>query len=210
MYNNSFKILKCDNISKNYGGVFAVKSTDIYLSKGEIVGLIGSNGAGKTTLFNILTGYEKQTQGEILINNKKVNFSSPVENVSYGIIRTFQNVRIFSNLSVYDNLLCAKISNSKFKNLIKLKSHFDEINQLLLLANLESFTQEIAENLPFGIMKMVEILRCVLSGCSVLFLDEPGAGMSKKEKEILSELILKLKEKYNLTLMIIEHDIDFI
>lgn len=198
-------MISCRNITKIYGGVKAVDNVSIYADEQETVGIIGSNGAGKTTLFNILTGYDTATDGDIFINKSgkeyKINALKPHERIKKGIGRTFQNVRLFPDMTVYENILAGKLGTN-YK-----KSDIENILQEIELTNERDI---LAKSLPYGKRKIAELARCLASGANILLLDEPAAGLNEQEAYMLTDIIIRLKRKYKLTIILIEHNMSFI
>lgn len=219
-------ILNVKELSKNFGGVQAVSNVDIEVKKGELIGLIGPNGAGKTTIFNLLTGVYTPTSGQIELKNEKtgdtinINGLKPYITSSYGISRTFQNIRLFKDLTVMDNMRIAmhrKVKYGIFSAVIRTKAFreneelfYDNAMNILKFVGLDKKVFELADNLPYGEQRKLEIARAVATGASVIFLDEPAAGMNPSETKELAKLILKLKKEYDLTIILIEHDMKFV
>lgn len=216
-------LLKLDKVSIAFGGLKALTDISISVEKGQIVGIIGPNGAGKTTLFNLLTGMYMPTSGEILLEKNgaiKLNGLKPYKITSYGISRTFQNIRLFGNMTVLDNVKMGFHSRTKcgfFSSVIRLPSYYNEekkINEeaveLLKLLGLESKKDEFAKNLPYGEQKRLEIARALASKPSILLLDEPAAGMNPNETKELTNFIAWIRDKFDLTIILIEHDMKLV
>ncbi len=219
-------ILNVKDLTKNFGGLQAVSHVDIEVEKGELIGLIGPNGAGKTTIFNLLTGVYTPTSGKIELKNQetgdliKINGLKPYITSSFGISRTFQNIRLFKELSVLDNLRIAmhkRCKYSLFSAIFRTKSYreneelfYENAINILKFVGLDEKKDELADNLPYGEQRKLEIARAVATGASVVFLDEPAAGMNPSETEELSRLIRDLRDKYELTIILIEHDMKFV
>lgn len=219
-------ILNVKDLTKNFGGLQAVSHVDIEVEKGELIGLIGPNGAGKTTIFNLLTGVYTPTSGKIELKNQetgdliKINGLKPYITSSFGISRTFQNIRLFKELTVLDNLRIAmhkRCKYSLFASIFRTKSYreneelfYENAMNILKFVGLEEKKDELADNLPYGEQRKLEIARAVATGASVVFLDEPAAGMNPSETEELSRLIKDLRDKYELTIILIEHDMKFV
>lgn len=199
-----------------FGGLKAVDNLDMSLEKGELVGLIGPNGAGKTTLFNLITGVYNPTAGEIIFQNKRLNGKKPYQITSYGIGRTFQNIRLFQNLTVLDNVKTACHLHSKegmFSSVVRSKRFGEEENELagrsmnlLKIFGLDLLKEEKASNLPYGQQRRLEIARAMATEPKLLLLDEPTAGMNPHETESLTNLIKDVKKNFDLTILLIEHD----
>ena len=200
----------------HFGGLKAVDKLDLFLEKGELVGLIGPNGAGKTTLFNLITGVYNPTLGEIIFQNKKLNGKKPYQITSYGVGRTFQNIRLFSNLTVLDNVKTACHLHSKegmWSSVTRSKRFFEEEEgltkrsmDLLKTFGLDFLKDEKAMNLPYGQQRRLEIARALATEPKLLLLDEPTAGMNPQESQVLMELIKQIRKDFDLTILLIEHD----
>ena len=188
-------------LCKYFGGICAVSDVDMDIQDGEIIGLIGPNGAGKTTIFNLLTGIFSPTSGTIELNSKRIERLSNYKIARLGISRTFQNIRLFGALSVYENLCVSAEVNHTSR---------EKINEILSLIGLGDKKDVIVKNLPYGEQKYAEIGRALATGASILFLDEPAAGLNPFETDALSKLILQIREKYNLTIVLIEHDMSLV
>ena len=218
-------ILKVDNIIMQFGGVMAINKLDIDVDEHEIVALIGPNGAGKTTAFNIITGVYKPTSGKIfyiMADGKQVNITGkkPSDIANLGIARTFQNIRLFKELSVYENVLIAKhlhLKSNFLSAMLHLPSYNKEqaqaeasVEQLLKFVNLWDVRYEKASSLPYGQQRRLEIIRALATEPRLLLLDEPAAGMNPKETYELTALIRQIKNKYNLSIFLIEHHMDLV
>jgi branched-chain amino acid transport system ATP-binding protein len=213
-------LLKVDNVGIRFGGLKAVSEVNVELFPGELVGLIGPNGAGKTTLFNLLTGVYVPTEGSIFLNDEKLRNLSPYKITRKGISRTFQNIRLFSELSVIDNVKVAYHSLAKhtiFSSILRLPTHFsgekemdEKAVEFLKIFNLEKFKDEKAKNLPYGQQRRLEIARALAANPKLLLLDEPAAGMNPHETKELMKLIGFIREKFNLTVLLIEHDMPLV
>ena len=213
-------VLKAENLGIAFGGLKAVDNFNIELGESELVGLIGPNGAGKTTIFNLLTGVYKPTYGKLTLNNKKMNGKKTYQFVNEGIARTFQNIRLFSSLSVLDNVKVSfnyRVKYSLFDSILrtpKFKREEEEINrksiELLKVFSLDVKKDELSSNLPYGEQRKLEIVRALAAKPSLLLLDEPAAGMNPQETAELMDLINWIKEKYNLSILLIEHDMKLV
>jgi branched-chain amino acid transport system ATP-binding protein len=209
-------LLEIKNCSMHFGGLKAVEGLNMSLEKGELVGLIGPNGAGKTTLFNLITGVYNPTAGEIIFQNRRLNGKKPYQITSYGIGRTFQNIRLFQNLTVLDNVKTACHLHSKegmFSSVVRSRKFEEEENELtgrsmnlLSIFGLEPLKEEKANNLPYGQQRRLEIARALAIEPKLLLLDEPTAGMNPHETESLTNLIKGVKNDFGLTILLIEHD----
>ncbi|WP_437177566.1 ABC transporter ATP-binding protein [Heyndrickxia camelliae] len=214
------QLLKVENVGIQFGGLKAVSNTNVEISKGELVGLIGPNGAGKTTFFNLLTGVYVPTEGNIFLDGKRLNGLPPYKITRKGISRTFQNIRLFNELSVLDNVKVAYHSNSKhgiISSIFRLPSHFNgerEMEEMaidfLKIFNLDGYLYEKAKNLPYGQQRRLEIARALATQPKLLLLDEPAAGMNPNETEELMNLISFIRERFHLTVLLIEHDMQLV
>jgi ABC-type branched-subunit amino acid transport system ATPase component len=213
-------VLETKKLTKLFGGVQAAKDFDITLKQGELVGLIGPNGAGKTTVFNLLTGLAEPTSGHIWFNGERIDGKAPYEITSMGIARTFQNIRLFNNLTVLENVKTAfhsKHTYSMFDAITRLGSYrrteeavIDKSMRLLALFGLDGKAYEIANSLPYGMQRRLEIARALATGPKLLLLDEPAAGMNPQETKDLLELIYWLRDRFGLTILLIEHDMSLV
>lgn len=213
-------ILELKKISKSFGGVKAINETSFGVRAGEIFALIGPNGAGKTTLFNIITGNYKPSSGEVYFMDKRIDKLKPYKIVHYGIARTFQNIRLFSSMSVLENVLIGFNHQMKYSVLeaflhlgrfAKVESEFKDRTHLLLKElGLENFANHKATSLSYGQQRKVEIARALATNPKLLLLDEPAAGMNSSESKDLAELIFKLRENYKIGVLLIEHDMKFV
>ncbi|MBL7684540.1 MAG: ABC transporter ATP-binding protein [Deltaproteobacteria bacterium] len=213
-------LLQIKNCSLSFGGVKALQHFSAELNAGEILGIIGPNGAGKTTLFNILTGVYPPDTGEILFKNEAIQAKTPHQINHFGIARTFQNIRLFSELTVEDNVKIAfhqHLHSSLFQSAFQSASFLKEENEitrktqiLLSLFHLESRSEEQAKNLPYGDQRKLEIVRALATQPQLLLLDEPAAGMNRTEKKELVELILRIQKDFHLAILLIEHDMSVV
>lgn len=213
-------LLNTKDVGISFGGLQAVSHFDISLEERELVGLIGPNGAGKTTIFNLLTGVYQPTEGEIFFDEQKINGKKPEEIVNLGMARTFQNIRLFKNLSVIDNIKIAfqkKMSYSALAAVFRLPSYWKEeklINEeamkLLSLFHMEEDAHKMAKNLPYGKQRKLEICRALATNPKLLLLDEPAAGMNPQETKELMETIAFVRENFNLAILLIEHDMNLV
>ncbi|MBC7959697.1 MAG: ABC transporter ATP-binding protein [Vallitaleaceae bacterium] len=235
-------ILKVENVSMQFGGVIAVNNLSIDVNKGELVALIGPNGAGKTTAFNCITGVYEPTNGSVsfcgstMISNrpqgkmkklyagenkglyKKIISNTPDKITKLGIARTFQNIRLFKSLSVYENVLVAKHMRTKqnvFSATFRLNHREEKRVREESLALLEEqgllpMKDELATSLPYGLQRRLEISRALATNPQLLLLDEPAAGMNPQETQELAEFIVHIKNKYKITILMIEHHMDLV
>ncbi|MGO5066151.1 ABC transporter ATP-binding protein [Clostridium sporogenes] len=201
-------ILEVKDLNINFGGITAIDNLNFSVKKGEILGVIGPNGAGKTTLYNAITGIYKPSKGDIFLNNKKITGMKPYKISRLGIARTFQNIRLFNSLTVLENILVGRVS--KLKKLVKLNSYMEETLDIFKVVGLEKVINNMASDLPYGQQRKVEIARALAISPKVLLLDEPAAGMNNYEKRDLKNLINILREDFNITVLIIEHDMGVI
>ncbi len=238
----SERILKIENVTMQFGGVIAVNNLSLEVGQGEIVALIGPNGAGKTTAFNCITGVYEPTNGRVefcgrvMVENhpqgrmkklyagenrgvyKKVIAKTPDKITELGIARTFQNIRLFSRMTVFDNVLIAKHMRAKqnvFSATFRLnykeeRRMREETARLLEEQNLLQYKDEIASSLPYGLQRRLEIARALATEPKLLLLDEPAAGMNPQETQELTDFIVEIKEKYGLSVFMIEHHMDLV
>ena len=192
------EVLRTENLVKRFGGFTAVAGVSITFYEGERVGLIGPNGAGKTTFINLISGQLKPDQGKIFFNGTDVTKEHPYKKVMIGLNRTFQIPSIFKSLTVYQNVLLAA----------KKAGQPGSVDKLLTTLGLEKFANVKAANLPYGVMKMVELAMTMASNPSLLLLDEPTAGLTTQEKKQIIQLLQTLPERY--TIVMVEHDIDLV
>ena len=235
-------ILSMHHITMQFGGVVAVNDLSLKVDEGEIVALIGPNGAGKTTAFNCVTGIYEPTNGKIVFNDETILASSPrgrmkklylgeyapfnikpVANTpdmitAKGIARTFQNIRLFHNLTVFDNVLIAKHMRAKqnvFSATLRLNYKEEErmrreALELLNMQGLLQYKDDIAKSLPYGLQRRLEIARALATSPKLLLLDEPAAGMNPQETEELTDFIKQIRDDYKLTIFMIEHHMDLV
>jgi branched-chain amino acid transport system ATP-binding protein len=204
------------DVTMRFGGLKALSSFSLSLRPGELVGLIGPNGAGKTTAFNAITGVYVPTEGEVRVGGERVNGRRPHEICGLGVARTFQNIRLFKELSALDNvrIAChAGASSSFFDALFLTGRHRSEearivarAEEFLEVMGLSARRDEIARNLPYGEQRRLEIARALATGPKVLCLDEPAAGMNAGEKTELMQLIRGIRDRFGLAILVIEHD----
>ncbi|MDE9540589.1 high-affinity branched-chain amino acid ABC transporter ATP-binding protein LivG [Xenorhabdus bovienii] len=217
---NATPLLQVSGLTMRFGGLLAVDNVELALNQGEIVSLIGPNGAGKTTIFNCLTGFYRPTSGMIKLREKHLEGLSGQEIARLGVIRTFQHVRLFREMTVIENLLVAQhrfLKNSIFAGLLKTpafrRAEAEALNSaaiwlervgLLPLANRQ------AGNLAYGQQRRLEIARCMVTRPEILMLDEPAAGLNPKETEALDALIVELRTQYQVAILLIEHDMKLV
>jgi branched-chain amino acid transport system ATP-binding protein len=213
-------LLQIEQLGIKFGGLKAVQNVDMFINQGELVGLIGPNGAGKTTTFNMFTGVYTPTEGTILFDGQKINGLDPYKVTRKGISRTFQNIRLFKDQTVLDNVKVANHSLAKHslaESLLRLPAHFKgeakmekESLALLDIFSLAKYKDELAKNLPYGMQRRLEIARALAAQPKLLLLDEPAAGMNPQETKELMELIAFVRKEFNLTILLIEHDMHLV
>lgn len=214
------ELLKVDNVSMIFGGLRAVSNLSMYINKGELIGLIGPNGAGKTTAFNMITGVYTPSEGDIYFNGVKSSGKKSYQVTQLGMARTFQNIRLFSELSVIDNVKIAynmHVTYNLVDAIIRDKKYLNEedfITQkamdLLKIFHLEGEANEVAKNLPYGKQRRLEIARALATEPKLLLLDEPAAGMNPQETHELMEMIRWIRDKFDLSILLIEHDMGLV
>ncbi|MEL7622980.1 MAG: ABC transporter ATP-binding protein [Clostridiales bacterium] len=218
--------LEIKNLSKSFGGIVAVEDLTFNIKSGEVMGIIGPNGAGKTTVFNLITGVYQPTKGQIIYKGKDITGHQPDEIVKLGIARTFQNVRLFKNLSAMENVVTALDLKNPMYNLAstfflnwpfipgKVKRCEKELREKALhfldLVGIADHAQKQANALPYGLQRKLEIARALALEPELLLLDEPAAGMNPEESMELSRLIKEIQQKLNLTVFLIEHHMDLV
>ncbi|PYS48858.1 MAG: high-affinity branched-chain amino acid ABC transporter ATP-binding protein LivG [Acidobacteria bacterium] len=209
-------VLRTDKCTIRFGGLIAVNSLDMAVREGEIYGLIGPNGAGKTTVFNLLTGVYEPTEGEIYFQGKRIDSLRPHQIARRGVSRTFQNIRLFPGMTVLENVLtaCHIHSRQSLADAVFRTPRFerDEREQrefcleLLKIFGLERFQNEGGTSLPYGNQRRLEIVRALATRPKLLLLDEPAAGMNPAEQEDLIELIRLVRDRFGLTILLVEHN----
>ena len=235
-------VLRVENVTMQFGGVVAVDDLSMEVNEGEIVALIGPNGAGKTTAFNVITGVYAPTNGQVLFDGKKVvenhprgkmrrqykgkhlgDYKSVLEPTPdkltrMGMARTFQNIRLWKSMTVFDNVLIAKHlrrSSNMFTAMFRLNAREEarqraEVLELLRVVGLEDVKDELATTLPYGKQRRLEIARALATDPKLLLLDEPAAGMNPQETLELAEFIREIREKFRKTILLIEHHMDLV
>ena len=212
--------LETKKLGISFGGLKAVSDFNITIDKGELVGLIGPNGAGKTTVFNLLTGVYKPTEGTVLLDGVPLNGKKTHQFVAAGIARTFQNIRLFKDMTVIENvksaftkdigygMLDAALRTPKFWRLEREAT--DKAMDLLDICGLADKADKLASSLPYGQQRKLEIARALGTDMKVLLLDEPAAGMNPQETQELGEYIVEIKKNHDLTILMIEHHMDLV
>ena len=213
-------LLKLENVTIRFGGLTAVSEVDLQIGTGELVGLIGPNGAGKTTLFNLITGVYQPTNGKISFAGLSTKNSKPHQLARCGIARTFQNIRLFASLSVLDNVRAAAqlhrahgVRNALWRGREFRESEAGiakQVMELLEIFQLGKFRDEPAKSLSYGDQRRLEIVRALAAKPKLLLLDEPAAGMNPTEKTELTRLIRFIKEKFQISILLVEHDMPLV
>ena len=213
-------MIKLQNVTKKFGGVTAIKDVNLHVSLGDTFGLIGPNGAGKTTIFNIITGNYKPTSGKVYFKHEDITDYKPNKIVELGIARTFQNIRLFSSMSVIENVMIGfhnHINYTFFEAIFRLprffrdeRNFFNEAREILAILGLSEFEGYKATSLSYGNQRKVEIARALATSPEVLLLDEPAAGMNPAESDELANILEKIKKEFDLTILLIEHDMKFV
>lgn len=214
----SSPVLEAKSLTRRFGGLVAVNAVCFSVNPGEIFGLIGPNGAGKTTLFNLVTGMIPPSSGQMLYNGTEISKLRPHQIAAKGIARTFQNIRLFSNLSVLENVMIARhlqTSSGLLQGVIGAAAQEEQATrqaalELLELVGLSDRAEEKSRNLPYGEQRRLEIARALALQPQVLLLDEPAAGMNLNEKHQLSEFIRQIRDRFNLTILLIEHHVPLV
>lgn len=209
-------ILKADKVTKRFGGLVAVNSFSFELKEGAIDSIIGPNGAGKTTLFNCITGFYKSDEGEIIFNGHHIQNLTPDRVTNFGIARTYQNIRLFANMTAIENILVGQHPHLKtlwfealFRNRRFIKEEqeaLEEARRLLGYVGLTGLGDQLARNLPYGAQRRLEIARALASQPKVLLLDEPTAGMNPNESAEMMHFIRNLRDETGISILLIEHD----
>jgi len=213
-------ILEVKNISKNFGGLKAVSELSFNVNKGDILSIIGPNGAGKTTVFNLITGYYNADSGKIFFNNKDITQLPTHSIAKLGIGRTFQNLRLFKNLTVYDNVVTAAYSKNYYglfsaifstPKKKKVSSQVDKKTfEILDFFNLSKKSSNLAGALPYGEQRRLELARAIATDPELVLIDEPAAGMNPSEVQEFVNLLKAAKERYSLTFVLIEHQMELV
>jgi len=213
-------LLDCQALTMRFGGLTAVDGFSLQVHPGELLGLIGPNGAGKTTVFNMITGVYEPTSGSIRLRESSIIGKRPHRITASGIARTFQNIRLFNDLTVLDNvrlachftvrygLLDSLFRTGRFQRTeVEIVEKSRKLLELLDLADCEN---QLARSLPYGEQRRLEIARALATGPKLLLLDEPAAGMNPQEKEQLAELVARIRSEFNVAILLIEHDMPFV
>ncbi|RAM60520.1 MULTISPECIES: ABC transporter ATP-binding protein [unclassified Mesotoga] len=213
-------LLKLEQVTKRFGGLTAVSDFNLDLQEGELVGLIGPNGAGKTTVFNLITNTYYVSEGRILLDGKDITGMKTDRIAAAGIARTFQNIRLFGELTVLENVLTAchlRLKSSVISAVFGLPGYRSEEVQmrgkaraLLKTLGLDKYERDLAGSLPYGLQRKLEIARALATQPRVLLLDEPAAGMNPEETLALAALILRIRKDFQQTILLIEHDMSLV
>lgn len=213
-------LLEVKNLGISFGGLRAVDEFHINIEKGELYGLIGPNGAGKTTVFNLLTGVYQPTDGSIFLDGESMVGKNATQINNAGIARTFQNIRLFKNLTVLDNVKVALHNQIKYgamEGILRLKRYFsseakmnEKAMELLGVFDLDKEANYLASNLPYGKQRKLEIARALATNPKLLLLDEPAAGMNPNETVELMDTIHLIRDKFDITILLIEHDMKLV
>lgn len=213
-------VLEAKNISISFGGLKAVDNFSVTIEKGQLYGLIGPNGAGKTTIFNLLTGVYKPNEGRILLDGADITGKSPVNINKSGVARTFQNIRLFRNMSVIDNVkvgLHNQLRYSTASAVLRLPAFYrtekalnTKAMELLKVFDLHNEASYLASNLPYGKQRKLEIARALATNPKLLLLDEPAAGMNPNETAELMNTIRFVRDNFDMTILLIEHDMKLV
>ena len=213
-------LLEVRNLGISFGGLRAVDDLNMNIEKGALVGLIGPNGAGKTTAFNLLTGVYLPSDGSILLDGVQLVGKHPTEICQAGVARTFQNIRLFSKMTVLDNVKVALHNHVKYgllesflhigKFAKKEKEMDEKALEILKVFDLDGYADALASNLPYGKQRKLEIARALATEPKLLLLDEPAAGMNPNETKELMDTIQLIRDKFNVTILLIEHDMKLV
>ncbi len=213
-------LLEMKNVVKQFGGLTAVSNMSFHVDKGEIFGVIGPNGAGKTTIFNLITGVYQVTEGDVIFNGQSIEGKKPYQIINLGIARTFQNIRLFTGMTVLENILVGVHDRMKSGLLASIihtasqqkeeKEAREEAMKLLAFVGLDKDADRLATELPYGKQRKLEIARAMATKPKLILLDEPAAGMNDSETAALTELIRNIREKFGITIVLIEHDMQLV
>ncbi len=213
-------LLELRNVVKKFGGITALSDISFGVEKGDIFGIIGPNGAGKTTIFNMITGVYPVTSGDVLFDGQSLLGKKTHEIIDGGIARTFQNIRLFANMTVLENILVgrhARLYTGLLGSVLHTKSMREEeadsvreAHELLQYVGLDDVADHIATELPYGKQRKLEIARAMASHPQLILLDEPAAGMNDQETAALTELIRGIREQFGITVILIEHDMNLV
>ena len=213
-------LLEMKDVVKQFGGLTAVSNMSFHVDEGEIYGVIGPNGAGKTTIFNLITGVYQVTEGDVIFNGQSIEGKKPYQIINLGIARTFQNIRLFTGMTVLENILVGVHDRMKSGLLASIihtasqqkeeKEACEEAMKLLAFVGLDKDADRLATELPYGKQRKLEIARAMATKPKLILLDEPAAGMNDSETAALTELIRNIREKFDITIVLIEHDMQLV
>ncbi len=213
-------MLETRSLGISFGGLKAAQDINLKIKKNQLYGLIGPNGAGKTTVFNLLTGVYRPTTGTFLLDGEELVGKTPAEINKKGIARTFQNIRLFSNMSVIDNVLVGMGNSTNcniMQSIFRLPKHFSTEKQmrsaareLLRVFGLDEERRTVASNLPYGSQRRLEMARALATNPKLLLLDEPAAGMNPQETAELTATIRRIRDEFDMTVLLIEHDMSLV
>ena len=213
-------LLEMKDVVKQFGGLTAVSNMSFHVDEGEIYGVIGPNGAGKTTIFNLITGVYQVTEGDVIFNGQSIEGKKPYQIINLGIARTFQNIRLFTGMTVLENILVGVHDRMKSGLLASIihtasqqkeeKEAREEAMKLLAFVGLDKDADRLATELPYGKQRKLEISRAMATKPKLILLDEPAAGMNDSETAALTELIRNIREKFGITIVLIEHDMQLV
>ena len=215
-------VLKTENLGISFGGLKAVQDLNIEIKEGQLYGLVGPNGAGKTTVFNMITGVYKPTTGKFYLDSEDLTGKSQESINHKGIARTFQNIRLFNNMTVIRNVLVGLHNQPEFKcgvftSVFRLPRHFkvekamrERAKEILRIVGLEEERNNLSCNLPYGKQRKLEIARALATNPRLLCLDEPAAGMNPNETAELMDIVRHIRDEYKVTILLIEHDMKFV
>ena len=215
-------VLKAENLGISFGGLKAVQDLNLQIKKGQLYGLVGPNGAGKTTVFNMITGVYKPTTGKFWLVGEELTGKNQETINHKGIARTFQNIRLFNNMSVIRNVLVGLHNQPEFKcgvfaSILRLPSYFktekamrDRAKEILRIVGLEEERNNLSCNLPYGKQRKLEIARALATNPKLLCHDEPAAGMNPPETDDLMKILRRIRDEYDVTILLIEHDMKFV
>lgn len=213
-------LLEVNKMSVNFGGIKPVSELDLHIEQGELIGLIGPNGAGKTTVFNLLTGVYTPTEGSITFDGERIDRLKTHQIVKKGITRTFQNIRLFKQMTVIDNVKVAfnnRLSYNTVEGILKLPRYKkqeewlqEEAMKLLRIFELDGYVNELSMNLPYGKQRKLEIARALAGKPKLLLLDEPAAGMNPNETNELMHTIKMIRDEFGIAILLIEHDMHLV
>lgn len=215
-------VLKTENLGITFGGLKAVQSVNLEIKKKQLYGLVGPNGAGKTTVFNLLTGVYQPTTGTFYLDGEELKGKTQEAINHKGIARTFQNIRLYNNMSVIRNVMVGLHNQKEYKcnplaSILRLPRHYkteaamrDRAKEILKIFGLEDERNNLACNLPYGKQRKLEIARALATNPKLLLLDEPAAGMNPHETQDLMDIVRRIRDEFDLTILLIEHDMKFV